>query len=98
LMYLGDSGAVVISAVKAGHRKTVSHISDCGPAALWELEMLIRGLASQYQTGPEFWGYSDSTPSPQTKPDQIPVFRGINKTTAVPQVWSFPYNKNLESH
>ncbi|MBV9867605.1 MAG: hypothetical protein JO316_19820 [Abitibacteriaceae bacterium] len=46
----GDCGGIILSAVRGGQRKTV--ISTCGAGdqeVFWEIEMVIRGVATQMQ-------------------------------------------------
>lgn len=80
--FIADAPEVIVIATRGGTKKEVRDITGFGsrPANLWELEMIVRGIASRY-TGLK------RTPLPvpvaRTKPTPtptlIPVFRGTKQ-------------------
>ncbi|RYX81600.1 hypothetical protein EON83_23415 [bacterium] len=77
-----DGSSVVVSATRDGIQKHVVDYSGFGPSNLWEVEMIIRGFASQYigmkRTPIIRATVAKSTPPRTSTP--IPVIRGTQKT------------------
>ena len=80
-LVISDAGGVVVSVTRGGNKKEVVDYAGFGPSNLRELELIIRGLASEY-VGLQRTPLSSPQLHPVLTPTAtpIPVIRGTQKT------------------